>query len=103
MTNFMIRQGDVMLERLESLPEGAEKQKDKKRIVLALGEATGHMHQISAKHASRYQWRGDMLIEVHQDTHLTHEEHDAIALVPGVYKRVLQRSYTPEGIRNVAD
>lgn len=103
MTNYQVRQGDVFLERIDALPEGAEKQKDKKRIVLAWGEATGHAHAISVKHATRYQWKDDVLVEVHRDTHLVHEEHGAIALAPGVYKKTQQRSYTPQGIVNVRD
>jgi hypothetical protein len=34
---------------------------------------------------------------------LRHEEHTAVVLPPGIYEVVIQREYTPEAIRNVAD
>lgn len=97
------RQGDVLLEKMDNLPPEAVRQEDDGRIVLALGEATGHAHAISTKHATRYQWQGDMLIDVEETSELVHEEHAAITLEPGIYRKVQQREYSPETIRNVAD
>jgi len=34
---------------------------------------------------------------------LTHQEHATIMVPPGVYERRIQREYSPEAIRNVAD
>ena len=44
-----LRQGDVLLIRVASIPEGARRVKRRRGpIVLAAGEATGHAHQIDA-------------------------------------------------------
>jgi hypothetical protein len=99
-----IRQGDVYLEWIgEVVPEGAVKQKNKGRIVLAWGEVTGHAHAIATKHATRYEWEGNTLVEIKVTSKLVHEEHSAITLEPGVWQKTQQRQYTPEGIRNVTD
>ena len=101
---YTVRQGDVMLMRVDVLPKDAEKQEDDGRIVLAYGEVTGHAHAISTKFATRYQWKGDVLIDVgEQGAELVHEEHSTIVLQPGVYKKIQQVQYTPERIINVTD
>lgn len=96
------RQGDVLLIKRDSLPADAVVTQKKGAIILALGEATGHKHQIKTG-AISYEWQGRQLIEVKKETALTHEEHDAIALVPGVYERIIQREYSPLSIREVKD
>lgn len=100
------RQGDVLIARtnLSAVPNGAEKQKpDGQRVILAYGEATGHAHAIDCKLADMYQWQGDQLLEVKPGAVLGHEEHTHIPLPPGVYKVTIQKEYSPERIRNVAD
>ena len=101
--NEHYRQGDVLLVRVDSLPKGSKLEKNEQDIVLAYGETTGHAHRISTAYASAYQWQGDRLIEIRKVSDLTHEEHHSIRLVPGVYKLVQQREYTPERIRTVSD
>jgi hypothetical protein len=97
------RQGDVLLERIDSIPEGAERQEDEGRIILAYGEKTGHHHAISTAYATRYQWEEDTLIDVLEGAELVHEEHSAIALAPGAYRKIQQREYSPAAIRSVQD
>lgn len=97
------RQGDVMLLKVADLPRGAQKQEPKERIVLAWGEVTGHAHAVPTAHAALYKHQNDTYLSVLQATGLTHEEHTRIDLTPGVYKVVLQREYTPEGVRQVED
>ncbi len=90
------RQGDVFLMRVSSLPIGATKEKvTDGDIILAHGEVTGHAHRVSAVHASTYKWQSDRLIEISKATDLTHEEHGALKLTPGIYKIVIQREYSP--------
>lgn len=102
--NKHYRQGDVLLVKVDCVPNDAEAEKiADKQIVLAHGEVTGHSHRISAEHASAYQWEGDRLIKVQEPTDLVHEEHSSINLDPGVYKVVIQREYTPSAIRKVVD
>jgi len=99
-----LRQGDVFLLRVASLPVGATKAKLKgPDIVLAYGEVTGHSHRLSADYASMYKWAGDRLIEVTQPTELLHEEHATIKLAPGIYKVVIQREYSPDETLIIVD
>ena len=102
----MYRQGDVLIVRVPAgtLTNKFKKQKtDKGRVVLAYGEVTGHAHAIPGTACTMYAWEGDRLIEVTKATKLTHEEHSAITLVPGMYRVIRQREYSPEEIRTVAD
>lgn len=123
-----IRQGDVLLQPVASLPVGCtEVPHDKGRIVLAYGEVTGHAHAIAdhrvesdsrpAQRAeeiadaaiSRAKARllvapsGERFLEVIDTVHLTHEEHTAHTILPGVYKLPQQVEYTPAELRRVAD
>lgn len=50
---FSIRQGDVLLTKVASIPAGCtEVPYDKGRIVLAYGEVTGHAHAIADHHVA---------------------------------------------------
>ena len=95
------RQGDVLLVKVDALPDGAVPQKIDDRIVLAYGEVTGHAHAVPIDGAVLYKSNGEDLLKVHTATALVHEEHSPIALDPGVYKVVRQREYTPQEIRRV--
>jgi hypothetical protein len=100
-----VRQGDVLLDPCRE-PEGLvpiDHHGD--RIVLAEGEATGHLHAVPAADArllaapdgGRYLW-------VVRPTALTHEEHQpAIELVPGIYRVVRDREYDEFGVTVARD
>jgi hypothetical protein len=107
----VFRQGDVMLVRINALPVGAKKMRvGGDRIILALGEATGHHHSISKKKGRLYEVPGTQpgtqatIVEVAAAlAELEHQEHDALPLPRGFYRVELQREYHPEAIRRVAD
>ena len=101
----IFRQGDVLLRKVKSIPADAVATEKKDRIVLAYGEVTGHSHAITKLDNVDVFVKGDgtMYLRVKAETALQHEEHAAITLPPGNYKRVLQREYSPAGLRNVAD
>lgn len=104
--NEMYRQGDVLVSRIElpEIPQQAEAlPMDGQRVILAYGEVTGHAHALAGDLASKYQWQGDTLLEVKPGGVLSHEEHTAIPMAPGIYKVTIQREYHPEEIRNVVD
>ncbi len=42
----IIRQGDVMLFKVEKLPKGAVEVETQGDVILAFGEVTGHAHRI---------------------------------------------------------
>ena len=110
-TQQIIRQGDVLLVRVADLPKGAKDITQGNRIVLAEGEATGHAHAVmEPRTAERPKGKAvlwsagaERYIQVLEAVALKHEEHAAVPLEPGLYKIGIQREYSPEAIRNVAD
>lgn len=110
LTPQQIRQGDVQLQPVPALPAGCiEVPPDGGRIVLALGEVTGHAHAIYDHAASKARlWRsgdGERYLEVTRPATLRHEEHAAHALAPGIYWLPRQVEYTTDwtAVRPVAD
>lgn len=109
--NKWARQGDVKIKMISELPKGEKKDvKDNGIAVLAYGEVTGHKHQI-IEGVVNFFTIGDSVnmfspkyLEVLSNTAtIVHEEHTQIPLVRGIYEVTIQREYTPEEIRNVAD
>ena len=104
----LVRQGDLLLVPVAGLPERAARV-GSGRLVLAEGEATGHAHVVDNVRASlhRHPWsRGERYLDVVGDepVFLVHEEHDRLALAPGVYEVRRQREYEPRGrSRRVSD
>ena len=98
----MWRQGDVLIVQVEKKPDTATQHP---RCVLALGEVTGHAHQILDGAMLWVDSDGTKYVEVYgEEATVTHEEHGHIALTgPAIYRVVQQREYTPQEIRNVAD
>lgn len=102
----MIRQGDVLLVRVDEIPEGLPKHTG--RLVLATGEATGHAHIIDSPAAAL--WGDDLnarFLEVVGPVDLVHtstpKDHDTLTVPPGLYRVRRQREYTPEAVRLVSD
>jgi hypothetical protein len=98
----MYRQGDILIVPVSHRSLLAERQRE---CILALGEATGHKHQI-LEHA--YLWvddRGAKYVEViGPEATVVHEEHTPLTLPgPALYQVVQQREYTPGDVRYVAD
>jgi hypothetical protein len=100
----MYRQGDILIERIKSLPADIIKISNKdEKIILAEGEATGHAHAITSNNALLYSANNDIFLEVLAQVDLVHEEHSTISLPIGNYKVMRQRQYTPEEIKTVLD
>jgi hypothetical protein len=94
--NLIVRQGDLLLKKVEKLPKRA---KTVKSDVVLRGEATGHAHRIMNGELFRFwsQTSGDQLfVKADKGTTLVHEEHASIDLAPGVYEVIRQREYDPE-------
>lgn len=109
-----IRQGDVFLLPVAQLPGHCTTIPPDKgnRFVLAYGEVTGHAHTVAASKAevpvkdaelsntaralgslSVQMWLapdGEWYLEVQQPSMLCHEEHNAIAIPPGIYHLPVQ-------------
>ena len=94
------RQGDLLIVKVESIPEGVKPKKDR---VLAEGEATGHMHELDS--GDVYELGDTLYFRVPEESTATlkHQEHKEIAFGPGEYQVIRQREYEPRGWRRVAD
>lgn len=109
MNRSPVRQGDIYLVPIDTLPDGlTEVPRDRGRIVLAEGEATGHLHTIEAPEATFLaQDLADIegrFLAVEAEVALTHPEHSTIQVRPGAYRVVRQREYTEAGgVSIVAD
>jgi hypothetical protein len=91
------RQGDVLVVKVERLPEGANEVEFEDRVILQAGEVTGHCHAISTEYSRMYTAKGQRFIVIAPGgARLNHEEHAAIDLPQGVYRVVQQREYVPE-------
>lgn len=116
----MYRQGDVLIERIDTARDaGAEAVKaDGKALVIALGESSGHRHQvIAAGGKNKLFRRGSVqflevgarmgaLLEVTTDrgAPIVPPRHDAVKLPPGTYRITTQREWSFEQeVRNVVD
>ena len=99
----MWRQGDVLMAKIEALPEGAELQRG--RATLFTGEITGHAHRLEVpESAELWECNGVLYMKVVAKTaNIVHEEHKPITLPEGIYRVWRQREYTPEVIRDVMD
>jgi hypothetical protein len=113
---IIIRQGDVSLIKVTSLPQGAAEVKNEegKRIVLAYGEVTGHAHAIYEQTDQVRIWADGKVkyLEVmakamteggEPGVMLRHEEHTHARIAPGIYKLPVQVEYTPQALRRTAD
>ncbi len=101
------RQGDVLV-----TPAGhlfcamfRAKRDRRGRLVLAEGETTGHAHAVAAPDAELLldPLSERRFLRVPTEAPLTHEEHAAIPIAPGLYEVRRQREYTPSAITFVAD
>ena len=106
----MYRQGDILIVPTNEEIQGHELPPDDRgRVVLALGEATGHAHAIESDRAKLFrsgvgsEERMFLKVDGLQAVNLVHEAHAIISLKPGGYKVIRQREYAAEEIRRVAD
>jgi hypothetical protein len=97
--NQILRQGDVLIIPSESI-SGTKLS----HLTLAEGEVTGHRHRISSGDAELFERDGVLYLKVLSSTALlTHEEHAQITIPQGNWEIRIQREYSPEGWRYVAD
>jgi hypothetical protein len=101
------RQGDVLLCAVEAIPLGAKPvPKEGDRVVVALGELTGHAHAFAAAGVRMLREKGSgrsFLLIGEGGARLCHEEHDPILVPQGHYELLRQREYAPKAPRLVRD
>jgi len=98
--NKVIRQGDVYIVLNTNKPGDTRQRKDR---TLALGEATGHHHTLTA--GTVYgELNGKQWVVIDEPTKLTHQEHDTLDIPIGVHEVRIQREYVPNAVpRRVLD
>jgi len=111
MSNEQHRQGDVIMERIDTIPEGlANHPREGGRLILAHGEVTGHAHAITEQQFAHMWTNGktdtvdeELFLKADVPLKVTHEEHGTIELGMGNWKITRQKEYSAEAIRRVAD
>lgn len=105
----IIRQGDVALVRVKAIPKDAMEQKiEGRKLILALGEATGHHHRFEfldqTQNIKLYATAGGArYLDVSAPSDLLHEEHSTARVPAGKWLLPQQVEYTPAELRRVAD
>jgi hypothetical protein len=105
-------QGDMLLRRIDKLPEGLELSKDEERpgyYILAHSE-TGHHHVIEKTNAQLLIDKTNEFIaylEVSEPSEIKHlrehDTHESITVPKGLYEIRRQVEYTPQGLRRAQD
>lgn len=107
--------GDVIVEKLQSLPEDFDSLEKSKDSCLAYGEQTGHLHKLfrmpdrEGAELPAFDLRigkdGIRFLKVNEPIELKHQEHTVRVIPPGIYKSHIQREYDPflKIARQVAD
>lgn len=107
--------GDVIIEKVKSLPKDFKKMKPEPQSALAYGEHTGHLHKLfraqdpdnmtSVSFDLRVDDTGIKWLKVEKETVLKHQEHSPRIIPAGLYKIGIQREYDPftKLARQVAD
>jgi hypothetical protein len=109
----MFRQGDVLIVPVaeSAVPphivaaDGGPRDA-RGRLVLALGEVTGHAHAVTGPGRLIREpgdESGPMYLHLPDGGRVVHEEHAAIPLPKGWFRVVRQREYLPGAVRVVAD
>ncbi len=106
MTDKLNFQGDVMIRKVDKLPEGVAVREDK---IVAHSE-TGHHHSFDPSTSVWLYSTKDQLtsyLEVKAPAVLKHrrdfDTHEMLQFPVGIYEIRRQREYTPEGWRRVED
>ena len=101
-STVIYRQGDVLLVPVDEIPEGAKRLRPK-RVILAEGEVTGHVHELVGGKVDLFEKAEVVFAKIMTAPQLQHAEHATQTIEPGIYRVVRQREYSPEAVRQVAD
>lgn len=103
-------QGDMLITKIDSIPEGLEPMKPKGGQMIVAHSETGHHHVLPEADVDVFHAANDefvLYLVVNNETELKHmrsfDTHESLKLQPGKYRINRQREYTPEGFRRAAD
>ena len=91
-----LQQGDVLLSKVKATPEGCKKIKDKRGVVLAEGEHTGHYHGIDSGAIELLEAPDGTRFFVNSSNEpvtVTHQEHKPVTIDPGIWQVGQVREY----------
>lgn len=95
------QQGDVIIEKVAEI-----RGKKLNHLILAMGETTGHCHQVSEGEAELYEHDGVVYLRIKSEVAtIIHEEHKTVTLPKGDYvvRQVQEYDHFSEEARNVRD
>ena len=97
----MLRQGDFLFipvseEQWRNARVSPEDRPYAKKLVVGVGEKTGHMHVVLSRAAETFVGGGARFLRATEDVSVTHEEHAALKIPKGTYQIVQQRELQPD-------
>ena len=100
MKAFHVRQGDLLITAIESLPKGLKTVSDS---VILWGESTGHAHRLVGGRVYKNP-EGSLFLNLLKTGQVVHDEHGTIKLPAGKYAVVRQREYSnKDAVKLVVD
>lgn len=84
----MLRQGDLLIVKINDIPKGIKKVPSG---IVFRGEATGHAHRLVG--GDVFSDNGVMFLDVEKTAKLLHEEHKPLILGKGKWSVIRQREY----------
>lgn len=100
------RHGDVLIQEVKTVPEGAKTTKKGKEVTIALGEATGHHHTLYGNlPIELLEYKESRYLKIQEEVSLKHQEHYCLTICPGTYEIVVEREhdYFTNEIKKVVD
>jgi hypothetical protein len=90
---MLFQQGDVLIHAVKKIPKGALRVNRQKRgLVLAQGEATGHAHVVKDEVEMLEKGRG-LFIRSERAFTVVHEEHKPLTIPAGIWEVGKVREY----------
>ena len=103
---MLYQQGDVLIEKIETIPENTkEVNRTNGQLVLAEGEATGHLHSVKNDGVTMFKDDKEVFLTALNEFTVTHQEHKHITLPSGKYRvrKVKEYDHFMEEAREVRD
>jgi hypothetical protein len=112
--NRMAAQGDFLIIRVDSIPEGMEPMQDENGVFVVAHSETGHNHVMERTNVDAFVPKGtknadlyELFMNVKEPTEINHlrsfDTHESLLVPPGNYMIKRQREYTMESFRKAAD
>lgn len=97
--------GDLLLQIVDEIPNDAKKIEIQNGFILERGEGV-HTHIFpKVEGIEVYEKEGEIFVRVNKETYLDHEEHGRQVVLPGIYRKNIERVFDYESMeaRKVID